>query len=132
MGMKAASVLPMWTIGAIFITAVDTNPAALLGFGTWQAFGSGRVMVGVDELDPDFNTVLEMGGEKTHTLTVGEMPAHDHTYTAPNSPANSRLVGLLSSVDGVSAATATSQTGGGAAHNNLQPYITVRMWRRVA
>lgn len=128
----AAGLASVWVVGAIFISAVDTNPALLLGFGTWLEFGKGRVLVGVDELDPDFNTVLETGGEKTHLLTVGEIPSHQHGYTAPNAPANSRLVGLLSSVDGVTPGALTDATGGGGAHNNVQPYITVRMWRRVA
>src|SRR5699024_3450117 len=58
-----------------------TNPATLLGYGTWQAFGEGRVPVGVDANDPDFNAPSKVGGEKKHALNAGENGPHVHTGT---------------------------------------------------
>src|SRR3990172_4022657 len=54
-----------WPIGSVFISVVSTNPATLLGFGTWSAFGAGRVLIGLDSGDTDFDTVEETGGAKT-------------------------------------------------------------------
>ena len=70
----------LYPVGSIYINAQDnTNPATLFGFGSWERFGKGRVMVGQDPDDVDFDAIGEKGGEKTHTLTEGEMPSHDHS-----------------------------------------------------
>jgi hypothetical protein len=61
----------LYPVGSVYINAsVSTNPDTLLGFGTWAAFGAGRVLVGLDADDVDFDTVEETGGAKTHTLTI--------------------------------------------------------------
>jgi hypothetical protein len=60
----------VWPVGSIFLSTVATNPATLMGFGTWQAFGTGRVLVGCDAGDPDFDMVEETGGSKTHKHTI--------------------------------------------------------------
>lgn len=57
-------------IGAIFVTVDPTNPATTLGYGTWVSFAAGRVLVGVDPLDPDFNPVEKTGGSKTQTFAT--------------------------------------------------------------
>jgi len=78
-----------YPVGSIYINATDdTNPATLLGFGTWAAFGAGRVIVGYDSGDGDFDTAEETGGSKTHTLTEAEMPSHTHTGTTGNQSAS--------------------------------------------
>jgi hypothetical protein len=64
-------------VGSIYIAAVSTNPATLLGYGTWQAFGAGRVPIGIDSGDTDFDTAEETGGAKTHAHAAG-------TYAAAN------------------------------------------------
>ena len=76
----------VWPIGSVFIAVVSTNPATLLGGGTWSAFGAGRVMVGLDSSDTDFDTVEETGGAKTVTLTAAQsgLPQHTHTQDAHN------------------------------------------------
>lgn len=72
-------------IGSVFIAVVSTDPATLLGYGTWEAFGAGRVLVGLDAGDPDFDTVEETGGSKTNTpsahsgASVTDHSAHTHT-----------------------------------------------------
>lgn len=82
----------------------------------------GRVAVG-KSTDTEFDTLGETGGEKTHTLTVGEMPSHTHTINR-NTAASS--YGFSYSSSGSGGATALSgSTGGDGAHNNLQPYITL-------
>jgi microcystin-dependent protein len=69
-------------VGSVFIAVVSTNPATLLGYGTWAAFAAGRVLVGIDAGDSDFDTVRETRGAKTHTLQTSEIPAHTHTQDA--------------------------------------------------
>lgn len=75
-----------YPIGAVFISVVSTNPNTLLGYGTWSAFGAGRVMVGLDAGDTDFDLVEETGGAKTAshthgagTLTTDTITSHSHT-----------------------------------------------------
>lgn len=114
-------------IGTIREFNVSTNPATLLGFGTWAAFGTGRVTVAIDTGQTEFDVNGETGGEKTHTLTVTEMPAHTHTAQQGIS-----LATAGSALYAGSQVSATSSTGGGGAHNNLQPYIVVYRWVRTA
>jgi len=66
-------------IGAVFISVVSTSPATLLGYGTWSAFAQGRMLVGLNSSDADFDTAEETSGAKTHTISEAEMPAHNHT-----------------------------------------------------
>ena len=121
-------------VGAVFIAVVSTNPATLLGYGTWSAFGAGRMLVGLDAGDTDFDTVEETGGAKTHTLTTAEMPAHTHPEVAPTSASGGALrFGVDTNASGaVTDGNATGSTGGGGAHNNMPPYIVVYMWKRTA
>ena len=70
-------------VGAVFLSVVATNPATLLGYGTWAALAAGRVLVGINAGDPDFDTVKETGGAKTHTLATANLPAHNHPVTDP-------------------------------------------------
>lgn len=65
-------------VGSIYISVSPTNPATALKGGVWSRFANGRVLVGVDEGDPLFDTVEELSGSKTHTITVAQMPNHAH------------------------------------------------------
>jgi len=87
-----AALSAAYPVGSIYINAgVSTNPATLLGFGTWTAFGAGKVIVGLDAADALFDTLEETGGSKdaiavTHTHTATSTvtdPGHNHTITAP-------------------------------------------------
>ena len=121
----------VYPVGSIYINAaVATNPGTLLGFGTWVAFGAGRVIVGLNAADSDFDTAQETGGTKTHTLTIDEIPAHTHDVTMSTSDTDNNNLSE-GDTSGTSSFT-TSSTGGGQAHNNLQPYIVAYMWRRTA
>lgn len=122
-------------VGSVFIAVVSTDPATLLGYGTWEAFAAGRVLVGRDAGQTEFDTVEETGGAKTHTLTIAEMPSHTHVETN-NSATTGGIVGWGARDTSTNTQTATGYsteaTGGGGAHNNLQPYIVVYMWKRTA
>lgn len=148
----SASIYP---VGSIYINAgVTTNPATLLGFGTWTAFGSGRVMVGLNTSDSAFDTLQETGGSKDATLvshnhtgtTGGQSNDHTHVIDANNvdaggstnkvAGADARADGADYTTSGVSAdhnhSFTTSTNGSSATNANLQPYITVCMWLRTA
>lgn len=134
----AEIMLMMYPVGAVYISANSTSPASLFG-GTWESIG-GRFLLGADSTYSAGST----GGEVTHKLTSNEIPSHYH---------NAYLLGLGGSVDApafyavlnqsaytynyanttpntLDAAT-TAKTGGGAAHNNMPPYLAVYMWKRV-
>ena len=126
----------LYPVGHVLINATSsTNPASYLGFGTWEALGAGRVLIGVGT-GTDANSEAKAfaagatGGEYNHTLTDAEMPSHDHTYT--------RVVGGLGGEDVGSGATygrissASGSAGSDDPHNNIQPYLAVYMWKRTA
>lgn len=87
----------------------------------------GATVVGVDSSQSEFNTIGKTGGAKTHTLTVAQIPSHNHTITsmfydsAKYAPLGSYLSGDVHS----SKTLTTDSTGGGGSHNNLQPYIAM-------
>lgn len=125
----------MYPVGSLYFNASSTtDPATLLGFGTWTAV-AGRVLVGYDAGQTEFDTLLETGGAKTHTLSIAEMPAHAHKLKTENiqlrSPADYNRISYTTNAVTVDA-PATEETGGGQAHNNLQPYLVVAIWRRTA
>ena len=126
----------LYPVGSIYMSVNNTNPSTLFG-GTWEAWGAGKVPVGVDTNDTNFATVEKTGGEKQHTLTIAEMPEHNHTIpctptandgsepTYQAAQVNAEATGNHNSIVAVS-------SGGGSPHNNLQPYITCYMWKRTA
>lgn len=123
--------LLMHRVGDIIFSTSDENPSTIYG-GTWVAWGKGQVPVGVDTSDSDFNTVEKTGGEKEHTLTVDEMPSHKHDF-GQQFATTSNLSGAYGYY--MIAGTQTDvikNTGGNQPHNNLQPYITCYMWKRIA
>lgn len=78
-------------VGSVFIAVVNTDPSILLGYGTWAAFAAGRVLVGRDAVDTDFDVAEETGGAKTKAISahsgtaVADHSSHTHTYTeVPN------------------------------------------------
>jgi len=121
----------LYPVGIVIETIINTNPATLFGFGTWAAFGAGRVTVGIDATRTEFDTVEETGGAKTHALTADENGAHTHTYSNYNGVQGTEG-GFQSSAYSVPASSNTGSSGLGTAHNNLQPYIVVYRWKRTA
>jgi microcystin-dependent protein len=122
----------IYPIGSIYMSVIITNPSILFG-GTWERI-KGKCIVGVDEGDNDFGLPSLTGGEKTHTLTVQELPSHNHNILKPrwttqagaNAVFGSNGEGLGSQYDD------RGNQGGDQAHNNLQPYYTAYIWRRTA
>jgi hypothetical protein len=138
-----------YPVGSIYVNAnVSTDPSTLLGFGTWEAFGAGRVMVGFDAGNALFDTVRETGGSAdaivvshTHTATSTVTdPGHAHTFAGAVNPggSGSDRNGVAttkttdSAVTGISVATSISTVGSSGTNANYQPYITVYTWRRTA
>lgn len=87
----------------------------------------GKVPVGQNSVDSDFNELGETGGAKRHTLSTGEMPSHSHTIDVGYYPSGSGadFGGTPANKTGVSQPASTNTAGGGQAHNNLQPYIVL-------
>ncbi|MBA2796553.1 DUF859 family phage minor structural protein [Streptococcus porcinus] len=126
-----------YPVGAIFESTKPNNPSTFMG-GTWSRFGNGQFLVGVDEGDYDFNVVNRTGGEKAHTLTISEMPSHTHGGENGKQFHYYKATTGEYATDGVNSGTSfksganTGPTGGGQAHNNLPPYVTVYRWQRTA
>ena len=126
------SVLAAYPVGSIYMSVNSTSPNSLFG-GTWERFANGRCLVGVNESDTDFSRAQKTGGEKTHTLTINEMPQHNHAIEVYESSVDTNVGYVMRSKSITSTVDASSDfTGGDGAHNNMQPYITVYMWRRTA
>ena len=137
------SVSLAYPVGSIYINAsVSTNPATLFGFGTWAAFGAGRVMVGLNAGDSSFDTLEETGGSKdaivvSHTHSVTD-PGHNHTVgiqtkTLDQNAGGSSLAGAgTTTTSTASTGISINSTGDSATNANLQPYIVVYMWKRTA
>jgi hypothetical protein len=137
--MTAATINNLvYPVGSVYVNAeVATNPATLLGVGTWEAYGEGRVPVGKAS-SGTFDTLGATGGSETQALTEANLPAHSHsmgTQVSFNVSIDDRQVTVLDpfwSGFGGGSARSTGNTGSGTAHNNLQPYIVVYMWKRTA
>lgn len=172
---KISDLLNMfYPVGSVYETMDSSFDPNKKWGGTWERI-KGRVLVGVDENDDDFKTANKIGGEKTHKLSISEMPTHKHsttvkvtekslTGTVHNFAGQSASWGPGNTVSGICSASGddtafypsnTDKTtkykdgfkinathshvasatvesaGGGNAHNNLQPYITCYMWKRV-
>jgi len=146
-----AAIALLYPVGSIYTNATSsTNPATLLGFGTWTAFGAGRVMVGFNASNALFDTAEETGGSAdaitvshTHTATSTVTdPTHNHSYTQPspgtyvqniNGTGQGAVAGTTGSAStGISVSTSISTTGSSGTNANYQPYITVYMWKRTA
>ena len=101
----------IYPVGSLYISTLGTNPNTLLGFGTWVAFGAGKVLVSQDVADASFDVLEETGGSKDIATAT-----HTHTVTA------------ATGASVLTTGTATVATGG--ANTNVQPYVVVKMWKR--
>lgn len=128
----------IYPVGTIYeTTAFSTVSQVQDAFGgSWQTWGQGRVSVCVNPSDTAFNSVEKTGGEKTHTLTVTEMPSHQHKLSLTNYGSTTASGVNWASGSNIGKYAYDSDmiepTGGGGAHNNLQPYITSYKYKRIA
>lgn len=148
----------IYPVGSIYMSTVSTNPATLFGFGTWEAMPAGRVLLAQGK--SDWGTTYNAGstgGEATHKLTVGEIPSHNHTGSINTAGEHTHSLTLkalwgdgngsgngwagdtrdggsrtntFSTVGNHTHTVTINSTGSGQPHNNLQPYISVYMWKR--
>ena len=127
----------IYPVGSIYMSVNSTNPSILFG-GTWEQLED-KFLLGAGNT----YTAGTTGGEATHTLTIAETPQHRHNL---NNNGNTNLAITINAVGGgnnynmqySSGASEngpyilTSYVGGGQAHNNMPPYLTVYMWKRTA
>lgn len=161
--LKETVMSKMYPVGSIYINASNAeNPATLMGFGTWESFGAGRVLTGFDSSDSDFDAAQKTGGAKTHTLTTTQIPSHNHSsgsLTTNTTGAHSHNLRGRNNQGGDTASRGvewapyfdessagmrdagahshsisglTGNRGSGGSHPIMQPYITVYMWRRIS
>lgn len=119
----------VYPVGSIYMSVNSTSPATLFG-GTWERIQD-RFLLAAGSTYVAGNT----GGEATHTLTVGEIPSHNHPYAYNGQLSNIGTEAFrLVANDRTNNYTGTPNgyTGGGQAHNNMPPYLTVYMWKRTA
>jgi microcystin-dependent protein len=142
LGSLAASLEPLmqvtilgvvFPVGCIYTETTGVNPATTFGIGTWLATGQGQVLIGNGTSDQVF-VAGTMGGESNHTLTGGETPIHNHTITAASGSGGATFNQIQNTGSGgvLPTALGVSNFGGGAAHNNLPPYLVVYFWQRTA
>lgn len=119
-------------VGCLRLQIVNTNPAEYLGFGEWELWGKGKVPVGVDENDTDFDIVEKTGGEKEHVLTINEMPTHNHLFERNfEGLSGGQNWSYRANQDYIGGQMNTNNAGNNQPHNNLQPYITCYIYKRV-
>ena len=113
----------IYPVGSIYISVNSTSPASLFG-GTWEILNDVFLLAA-----GSYANAGTFGGEAEHTLTVDEMPSHSHGVPY--------MSGYDTGTEWVGqSGTAAPQTrntdinGGGAAHNNMPPYMAVYMWKR--
>lgn len=117
----SASILDLiYPVGAI---AIGAKPS----IGTWERI-QGRFLWASNTAHPAGAT----GGEEKHTLTINEMPSHSHTISEGDGSPGSRWSLNAVQYGGRNTSMGTNSTGGGRAHNNMPPYLSVDMWRRTA
>lgn len=116
----------IYPVGSIYLSVNNVNPRTLFG-GEWEAFGTGRTLVGVDTSQTEFNSVEKTGGSKdlqNHTHTINTMLGF-----AEGSANVKYTVGWGYTRENTGITTDGAGTGNS---GNLQPYITVYMWKRTA
>lgn len=138
-----------YPIGSIYMSVQPTNPSLLFG-GVWEAISQGRALVGAGVVQANNDDWCGhtsqgdwtahaggMGGETFHTLTVGEMPSHNHPLNGGTDyvgidGSGGNAYGLLQSGSNYRWKIGQMNVGGGQAHNNMPPYLVVYIWKRVS
>lgn len=125
--------LAMYPVGAIYMSANAVSPADLFG-GTWERIQDTFLLAAGSSY-----AAGSTGGEAKHTLTINEIPSHTHGifsgWGENDSGSDAYRYQRWGSNDQgwkTDGTVGLSKTGGGAAHNNMPPYLAVYMWRRVS
>jgi hypothetical protein len=139
----------LFPVGAIYTATVSTNPATLLGFGTWTAFGAGRTIIGNGGGYSAGATggsadAITVSHTHTATSTVTD-PSHAHAFPAgvaiaqvgsalnlSGTPQNAAINNTNTASTGITVATSIASSGSSGTNANLPPYIVVYMWTRTA
>lgn len=120
----------VYPVGSIYMSVNSASPATLFG-GTWERIKDQFLLAAGDKY-----AAGKTGGEATHTLTENEIPAHRHSIWFPNAGGEqSAAIGYPeagSKNTWYAEASKTAGAGGGAAHNNMPPYLSVYVWKRTA
>lgn len=127
--------LSFYPIGSIYMSVNETNPTEIFG-GEWEQIKD-RFLLSAG----DTYTAGKTGGEEKHTLTIDEMPSHDHKAASSGLSSQPYFIQTVTGggykidlTTGNSAAMivgGTTNTGGDGEHNNMPPYLVVYMWKRV-
>jgi hypothetical protein len=125
-GSRILTVDLIYPVGSIYMSLNETNPSAFFG-GTWEQIQD-RFLLAAGSTYAAGDT----GGEAEHTLTVSEIPSHNHTVYARSVYSGTGSYIALCNKDNSSTSYVTSDKGGGKAHNNMPPYLAVYMWQRTA
>lgn len=111
-------------IGSTYVTQTETNPAEILGFGTWERFK--RIELGLDETDPDMNEIGKTGGEKKHSLDITQIPNHSHPMnTSSKDGTHADGFFKVGSYEQDNDKMMTRGTGGGQPFNVMNPFEIV-------
>lgn len=121
----------LYPVGSIYMSINSTNPSTYFG-GTWERI-QGKFLLSADDSSYIAGTT---GGEATHTLTTEELPSHTHRITERTGNVDTgsswRALATNSGSAPITGSVTSYPTGGGKAHNNMPPYLTVYMWERTA
>lgn len=119
----------VYPVGAFYISATATSPRTVFGFGTWTQIKD-RFILAAGDTYP----AASIGGEATHTLTIDEIPAHNHKLKTCDAvgPYDAPVRGDGSNEGWASSASTIANAGGGQAHNNMPPYLAAYIWQRTA
>ncbi len=124
---KNSILLKAYPIGSIYLSTTNTDPGTLFG-GTWEQIQDKFLLACGDTY-----TAGDEGGEAMHTLTVEEMPSHNHSITYRDTYSTvdvQRIAVSAGDTDIVTTDIVTNETGGNGAHNNMPPYLAVYVWKR--
>ena len=125
----------IYPVGSLYMSAKATSPASLFG-GTWERIKDRFILAAGDTYAAGTS-----GGEANHTLSISEMPEHNHrmysNYNAASHGSDKHVFdytsgafkaqSLYTPIDNI-----TEYTGKSQPHNNMPPYLTAYTWRRIA